>query len=132
MFSRQQDFFGILKVYSEKLAFRLAAIAIALLAWANLLFHVNIDAHASTINNVSPVIAIEGVGDQIEGKVEKDIGTVQRKVGEVTGQTEGALKQAKGEVKQGIGTTKNKLDNAQDKVEDKSESFIDSVKEIFD
>ena len=115
--------FGLYKAYSKKILVAFLAIALTFFAWANLIFQVNVNANAATV---------EGVKDQVEGKVKQDIGTVQRNLGKATGQTEGALKQAKGKVKQDIGTTKNKLDNAGDKVEDTSESLIDSVKDFFD
>lgn len=132
---------SLLKMYAGKIAIspsaRRCAIAtlavlLTIVTWANLLFHVDIDANAAIIQSVSPVVAIEGIGDRVEGKVEKDIGTVQRNVGKVTGQTEGALKQAEGEAKQNLGKAKNKLDNAADKAEDTSKNFIDSVKNFFD
>lgn len=102
------------------------AIALVILAWSNLFFQVNIDANAATI---------EGVGNQIEGKIQKDIGTKRRAVGDLldnpTEEAKGALTQAKGKAKQDIGTTKNKLDDAQDAVEDTSKNLVDSVKDFF-
>lgn len=112
---------GRLKSYWRKLVVLVSAIAIMIFAWANLCL--NLDAYAATA---------EGIGNKIEGKVEKDIGTVERNFGKVTGQTEGALKQAKGKAKQDIGTTQNKLDEAGNKVENTSESLIDSVKDFFE
>lgn len=131
MFNSQTTMPSLLKMYLGKLVIAVMAIAIAILAWTNLLFHVNIDANAATIQAISPVIAIEGIGDKVEGKVEEDIGTVQRNLGKVTGQTEGALKQAKGKAKQDIGETKNAVDNAADNAEDASENLLDSVKDLF-
>ena len=128
MFDQPTTMPSLLKTYGRKIIIAVMAIALAIFAWANLLFHVNIDANAATI---SPVIAIEGIGDKVEGKVEEDIGTVQRNVGKVTGQTEGALKQAQGKAKQDIGTAKNAVDNAADNAEDASENFLDSVKDLF-
>jgi uncharacterized protein YjbJ (UPF0337 family) len=119
------------KMYASKLVIATIAIALAVCAWANLLFHVNIDANAETLSSIHLAVTAEGIGDKVEGKVEKDIGTVQRNLGKVSGQTEGALKQTKGKAKEDIGTVKNKLDEAGDKTEDASESFIDSVKDFF-
>ena len=131
MLSTQTTLPNMVKVYVRKLAIALVAIAIGILAWANLLFNINMDANAATITQLHPAVTLDGVTDQIEGKVEKDIGTVERNVGKTTGQTQGALKQAQGKAKQDIGTTKNKLDDAKDAVEDTSESLIDSVKDFF-
>lgn len=115
------------KVYVRKIAIAFSAIALVIFAWANLFFHVNINANAATL---------EGVGNQIEGKVQKDIGTKRRAVGDMldnpSEEAKGAFTQAKGKAKQEIGTTKNKLDDAQDTLEDKSENLIDSVKDFFD
>ena len=131
MFNSSTSMPSLLKIWSKKLAIALVALALAIVAWGNLLFHLNINANAAIITPTSPIVAIEGIGDKIEGKIEKDTGTVQRNVGKVTGQAEGALKQAKGEVKQDIGEVKNKLDNAKDKAEDKTENWLDSVKNFF-
>lgn len=110
--------------YANKLAIMLVAIAVMILAWSNIF--ININANAATL---------EGVGNQIEGKVQKDIGTKERAVGDLTDdfslEAKGAMQQAKGEAKQGIGTAKNKLDDAKDTVENKSENLIDSVKDFL-
>lgn len=115
-----------LKMHGKKLAIAVFTIALVVLAWSNLFFHINIDANAATL---------EGVGNQLEGKVQKDIGTKRRAVGDITDnyseEAKGALQQAKGKAKQDIGTTQNKIDDAQNAVEDTSESLIDSVKDIF-
>lgn len=113
--------------YARKVAILVSAIALMIFAWGNLFFHVNMNANAATL---------EGIGNQIEGKVQKDIGTKRSAVGDLTGnyseEAKGAVQQAKGKVKQDIGTTKNKLDDAKDTVEDTSENLIDSVKDFFD
>ncbi|ELS04247.1 hypothetical protein Xen7305DRAFT_00039750 [Xenococcus sp. PCC 7305] len=131
MFSTITTVSNLRKIYLGKLAILAIAIAFAMLAWANLFLNFNIDANAATLENPSLIFAIEGVSDQIEGKVQEDIGTVQRNLGKVTGQAKGALKQAKGKAKQDIGTVKNELDNAADNAEDASEGFINSVKNLF-
>ena len=111
--------------YIRKIAVMFAAIAIMVFAWTNLWF--NLDANAATL---------EGVGNQIEGKVQKDIGTKRRAVGDIidnpSEEAKGAFTQAKGKVKQDIGTAQNKLDDAKNSVEDTSESLIDSVKGFFE
>ncbi len=131
MLTRTTTISNLWKIYLGKLAVLAIAIAFTVLTWANLFLNCNINANAATLENLSPIFAIEGIGDQIEGKIEEDIGTVQRNLGKVTGQAEGALKQAQGKAKQDIGTVKNELDNAADNAEDASESFIDSVKDFF-
>lgn len=131
MFRTEITIDSLLKMYVRKLAMGFMAIALTILAWANPFFYVNTNANAETLVDLPFVVAIEGIGDKIEGKVEEDIGTVQRNVGKVAGQSEGALKQAKGKAKQDIGEVKNKLDNAGDNAEDASESFVDSVKDFF-
>ena len=128
----QQVLTGLFKPYGSKLVIVLSMIAFSIFAWANPFLYDNTNANAATIQDLHLAVTVEGISDQVEGKVEKDIGTVQRNVGKVTGQTEGALKQAKGKAKQDIGTVENKLDNAKDQVEDTSENLIDSVKNFFD
>ncbi len=88
-------------------------------------------ANAAMINQSSTVVAIEGIKDQVEGKVKEDIGTVKRNVGKVTGQAEGKTEQLQGKAQQSLGEAKNKLDNAQDNLEDTSENVLDSVKDFF-
>lgn len=126
MLSTQINSPSLLKIYVRKITIAFMAIALVILAWSNLFFQVNIDANAATI---------EGVGNQIEGKIQKDIGTKRRAVGDLldnpTEEAKGALTQAKGKAKQDIGTTKNKLDDAQDAVEDTSKNLVDSVKDFF-
>ncbi len=123
MLNSMSDRFGI---YTRKLAIVVSAILLMIFAWANLFFHLNINANAATL---------EGVGNQIEGKIQKDIGTKRRAMGEITDnpseEAKGALSQVKGKAKQDIGTTQNKLDNAKNKVENESENLVDSVKNIF-
>ncbi len=117
---------SLFKMYATKLAIAVLMIALVILAWSNLFFQVSIDANAATM---------EGISNQLEGKVQKDIGTKRRAVGDLldnpTEEAKGALTQAKGKAKQDIGTTQNKLDDAQDAVKDTSESLIDSVKDLF-
>ena len=132
MFYTQATIARLLKMSVRKLTIVVSALALVILAWSNLFFQVNINANAATIQDLHLAVTVEGISDQVEGKVEKDIGTVQRNVGKVTGQTEGALKQAKGKAKQDIGTTKNKLDKAKDQVEATSDNLIDSVKNFFE
>lgn len=119
--------FGRARIYARKVVTIISVIALLIFTWANTFINANLDANAATL---------EGVGNQLEGKVQKDIGTKRRGVGDLldnpTEEAKGALTQAKGKVKQDIGTTQNKLDEAQDTLEDKSESLIDSVKEIFE
>ncbi len=126
MLSTQINLPSLLKMYARKMTIVFMAIALVILAWSNLFFQVNIDANAATM---------EGIGNQIEGKIQKDIGTKRRAVGDLldnpTEEAKGALTQAKGKAKQDIGTTKNKLDDAQDAVEDTSENLVDSVKDFF-
>lgn len=113
--------------YTRKLATIVSAIALMILAWGNLFFHININANAATL---------EGIGNQIEGKIQKNIGTKRRAMGDImdnpSEEAKGALSQVKGKAKQDIGTTQNKLDDAKDTVENKSENLIDSVKNLFD
>lgn len=117
---------GRFALYTRKLAIIVSAIALMIFAWANLFFHVNTNANAATL---------EGIGNQIEGKVQKDIGTKRRAMGDMMNnsseEAKGALSQVKGKAKQDIGTTQNKLDDAKNTVENKSENLIDSVKDIF-
>ena len=132
MFRTPLTISSLLKMCMRKLAISFIAIALLICTWSNLLIDISTNANAGTILASSNVIDMEGVKDQIEGKVEKDIGTVERNVGKITGQAKGAFKQAKGKAKQDIGTVKNDLDNAANKVEDTSENLIDSVKDFFD
>lgn len=131
MFSMKTDSNNLLKSYVNKLLVVTSVLVLSVFVWLNPFTSVNNVAQAEVISNSPSLVAIAGVGDKIEGKVQEDIGTVQRNVGKVTGQAEGALKQAKGKAKQDIGTTKNALDNAADNAEDASESFVDSVKDFF-
>lgn len=116
-----------LRPYLGKLSIIIGAIALMIFAWANLLVNVNIDAHAATM---------QGVGNQVEGKVDKGVGTVKRAAGDATDnystEIKGAAQQVRGDVKQGLGTAENKLDDAKNTAEDTSESLIDSVKDFFD
>lgn len=76
-------------------------------------------------------VAGEGTSDMIKGKAEKDLGTVKRGLGEVTGQAEGAADQIKGRARQDLGRTKSAVDEAGNTVEDATDSFVDSVKDLF-
>lgn len=131
MFYSKQTISSSFRMYTQKLVVAFTAIALAILVWANLLVHINIDAHAATLTHLNLAATVEGISNKVEGKVQEDIGTVQRNVGKVTGQTEGALKQAQGKAKQDIGTVKNQLGKAEGKAEDASENFVDSVKSFF-
>ena len=140
MFSIKTDSDSLLTSYVNKLLVVAIVLVLSVFVWLRPFTSVHNVANAEVISNLPSVVAIgrslppmaiAGVGDKVEGKVEEDIGTVQRNVGKVTGQAEGALKQAKGKAKQDIGETKNALDNAADKAEDASESFVDSVKDFF-
>ena len=131
MFSITTDFRSLLKNYLDKSLVVMAALVLSIFVWLKPFISVQNVANAGVINNLPSIVAIAGVDDKVEGKVQEDIGTVERNVGKITGQSEGALKQAKGKAKQDIGETKNKLDNAADKAEDASESFIDSIKDFF-
>ena len=115
------------KPYTSKLFIIIIAIAMMIFAWTNLFINVNISANAATL---------EGIGNQIEGKAQKDIGTKGRAVGDILDdpsiEAKSAVQQAKGEVKQDLGATQNKLNDAKNTVEDKSENIIDSVKDLFD
>lgn len=122
---------SLFTIYTRKIAISVLTLSLAIITWANLLFHVNINANAATVTDLHLAATVQGVSDRVEGKVKEDIGTVQRNVGKVTGQAEGALKQAQGKAQKDIGTVKNKLDNAGDRAEDASESFVDSVKDFF-
>ena len=112
--------------YAGKLAVLASAIVLMIFAWGNF-FHANMCANAATL---------DGVTDQLAGKVQKDIGTKRRAVGDImdnpSEEAKGALQQAKGSTKQGLGDAKNKLDDAQNTVENQTESLVDSVKEFFD
>jgi len=114
------------KMYAQKLAIAAITVALVIFAWLNLFFYINIDANAATV---------DGVSDQLEGKVQKDIGTKRRAVGDLlddpSEQAKGMIDQAKGETKQTMGSAKNKLDNAQDTVADTSDNLVDSVKDFF-
>ena len=116
------------KTYAGKLGIIVGAIALMIFAWANLFFQVNTtNAHAATIN---------GVSNQVEGKVEEGLGSARRATGDLTDnykqEAKGAAQQLKGKSKQGLGSAENKLDDTKDTLEDKSESLIDSVKDFFD
>ncbi|MEO0456355.1 MAG: CsbD family protein [Cyanobacteria bacterium P01_A01_bin.114] len=76
-------------------------------------------------------VAGEGTSDMIQGKAQKDLGTVKRNVGEVTGQVEGAAEQVKGRAQQDLGRTKGAIEDAGDDVEEATDSFVDSVKDLF-
>lgn len=122
--------------YLKKITVALVAIAIACLAWANLIFNVNINANAATLVNTPLAVTAEGAVDGVKGSVREGAGTVQRNLGDTfdngSMEAEGALKQAKGKAEQTAGSAKNRLDDAGDKVEDASEGFIESVKDFFD
>ena len=113
--------------YTSKLFILIATIAVMIFAWANLFVSINIDANAATL---------EGIGNQIEGKAQKDFGTKGRAVGDILDdpsiEAKSAVQQAKGEVKKDLGTTQNKLGDAKDTIENKSEGLVDSVKDFFD
>lgn len=114
-----------LKTYGSKLLVLIATFLLVIFAWTNLF--INLEANAATL---------EGIGNQIEGKVEKDIGTKRRAVGDIidnpTEEAKGALTQAKGKAKQDFGTAQNKLDDAKDSLEDKTDSMLDSVRDLLD
>lgn len=131
MFSIKTDSHSLLKSYLDKLLVVVTILVLAIFVWLKPFISVHNVANAGVIDNLSSIVAIAGVDDKVEGKVQEDIGTVERNVGKITGQSEGALKQVKGKAKQDIGEAKNKLDNAADKAEDASESFIDSIKDFF-
>ena len=116
---------NVIKSYVRKVAILIVAIAITIFAWANMYY--NLDANAATL---------DGVSDQIEGKVTKDIGTKRRAVGDLldnpSEEAKGVFTQAQGKAKQDLGTAKNKLDEAGDQIENTSEGLLDSVKDFFD
>lgn len=115
------------EIYITKIAIIVSALALMFFAWGNLFLNFNISANAATL---------DGISNQVEGKVQKDIGTVKRATSDLTGdyvgELKGAAQQAKGKAQQDIGTTQNKLDNTKDTVENKSENLIDSVEDFFD
>ena len=59
---------GRLRTHARKLGIIIGAIALMILAWANLLFHINADTNAKTIQEIR---------DQIEGRVKQDIGILK-------------------------------------------------------
>lgn len=124
MYYNKQNISSWFEMYIRRVVITFIVIALTIFTWSNLCF--NINAHAATI---------EGMGNQIEGKVQKDIGTKRRAVGDMldnpTEEVKGALNQAKGEVKKDLGTTQNKLDEAGDEIESTSKGLVDSVKDIF-
>ncbi len=122
---------SLFRLYVDKLAIALSAIAASILVWTNPLMFVDAGARAETVSSLPFVVAVQGVTDQVQGKVEKDAGRAQRTLGKATGQTEGALKQAKGDAKQNIGKAKSKIDDAGDKAKKSSKSLVDSVKDFF-
>ncbi len=126
MLSTSENSLNLFKIYTKKIAIAAITIALVICAWSNLFLSINIDANAATL---------DGISDQVEGKVQQDIGTKRRAIGDIfdnpSEEAKGALTQAKGKAKQDIGTTKNKLNDAQDTVEDASEGFVDSVKDFF-
>ena len=122
--------------YLKKITIALIAIAVACLAWANMIFNVNNNANAATLVNLPIAVTAEGISDLVKGNVDEAAGTVQRNLGDATDNSteeiKGALKQAKGKAEKSLGTAKNKLDNAENDVENASEGFIESVKDLFD
>lgn len=114
------------KTYLKQLSILLVTAALIVFAWANILFQADTCANAATL---------DGVTDQIEGKVQEGFGTVERNKGDLldNGEIEakGGVNELKGNAKQGLGTAKNQLDDAANTAEEKSESLIDSVKDIF-
>ena len=115
-----------LKAYIKQLSILFITAAIVIFAWANILFLADTCANAATM---------DGVTDQIEGKVQSGFGSAERAKGDLLDngkmEAKGSMNELKGDAKQGLGSAKNKLDDAKDTVEDKSESLIDSVKDIF-
>lgn len=102
-------------------------IALVAFAWANIFFHSDLNAYAATG---------EGIGNQIQGKVDQGIGSFKRNLGDLTDdksvEIKGGLQQTKGKATQALGTSENKLDEAKNAAQNKSESLIDSVKEFFE
>ena len=123
--------FNSTKSYLSKFFLTACTIALSVLVWTKPFVAVGNVANAATIDRLPAVLAVEGIVDKVQGKAEQDIGTVQKNIGKVTGQAEGSLKQARGKAKQDIGETKNRLDNAGKDLKDSSESFVDSVKDLF-
>ncbi|MGL4880701.1 MAG: CsbD family protein, partial [Waterburya sp.] len=78
---KQQTISDLLKMYASKLVIVLMAIAITILAWANIVFDINNNANAVTIQSSPLAVTAEGISDQAEGTVEKNIGKAQRKIG---------------------------------------------------
>lgn len=126
MLSSQVNLPNLAKAYTKKLALIFMTLSLVVFAWANIFCH-DFSAYAATA---------EGIGNQIEGKVNEGIGATRRATGDLTDnkseEIKGGLQQAKGEKTQAFGTAQNKLDDAKNAVEDKSESLIDSVKEFFE
>jgi uncharacterized protein YjbJ (UPF0337 family) len=121
---------SLLKAYVRKLTIIFITTLLMVFAWANIFFDIDdiaLNAHAATV---------EGMGNQTQGKVEKDLGnaryTIEDSTDDKSGEIKGRLQQAKGKVTQDIGTGKNKLDNVKNKAENKSKTLIDSVKDFFE
>ena len=127
MLSSQVNIFSLIKAYARKLAIISMMIALVAFAWSNIFFHSDLNAYAATA---------EGIGNQIQGKVDQDIGSLKRNTGDLTDdksvEIKGGLQQAKGKATQALGTSENKLDEAKNAAQDQSESLIDSVKEFFE
>jgi uncharacterized protein YjbJ (UPF0337 family) len=118
---------SLLKAYVRKLTIIFITTALMVLAWANIFFDIDLNAHAATV---------EGMGNQTQGKVEQDLGNARYTIEDLTddksGEIKGGMQQAKGKVMQDMGTGKNKLDDAKNQAENKSETLIDSVKDFFE
>lgn len=100
----------MLKADLSKLAIIFITTALVVFAWANIFFDIDLNAHAATV---------EGMGNQTQGKVEKDLGnaryTIEDSTEDKSGKIKGGLQQAKNKVTQDIGQGKNKLDDAKNK-----------------
>lgn len=118
---------SLLKAYVSKLAIIFITTALVVFAWANIFFDIDLNAHAATV---------EGMGNQTQGKVEKDLGnaryTIENSTEDKSGEIKGGLQQAESKVTQDMDTDKSKLDYANNKAENNSESLIDSVKDFFE
>ena len=61
---------------ARKIIAAIIAVTLAVLAWLNLFYQININTDSRKVKDLSSVIAVAKISEQVEIKVEKDLGYI--------------------------------------------------------
>ncbi len=61
---------------ARKIIAAIIAVTLAVLAWLNLFYQININTDSRKVKDLSSVIAVAKISEQVEIKVEKDLGCI--------------------------------------------------------